>query len=411
MSHDVAIVGGGLVGASLACALAPLGYRVAVIEAVAPRAVAQPSYDDRALALGEASCRILAGLGLWEALAGAATPIRRVIVSELGRPGRVELHPEEVGLERFGCVVEARAFGAAVSARLDELDAVEVIRPARVTRVGSPGAVRDLEVAQDEGGTRVVQAALVAGADGVDSTLRELLGLPARVKDYGQSAVICNVTPAQAHGGRAYERLTPTGPCALLPHQGDRMGLVWCAPTAEAEALMALDDDAFLARATARSGGELGALGRAGRRSAYPLRQVLAQRLDQPRALLVGNAAHAIHPAGAQGFNLGLRDVAALAEILHAHGARTGERDPGAEAVLRDYREWRAADLRATAAWADALVSVFALASPVAGLARSLGLLAHAVSPALRRRLASRAMGFGGRVPRLALGESLEAGA
>lgn len=405
---DVAIVGGGLVGTSLACALAPLGYRVAVIEARPPREGIGAESDERSLALAAASCRILDGLGVWPALADGALPIREVIVSELGRPGRVRLDPAELGQDAFGHVVSAPRLGAALLERLDTLSGVEWLRPATVTKV-DPGdqAVR-LGIAGEDGEISM-DASLLVAADGARSAIRDSLGIAARHKDYGQTAVVCHVTPEHPHGGRAFERLTPDGPFAMLPLPNGRCGLVWCVPNGDAEALLALSEAEFLVRAAERSGGELGGFRDPGRRQAWPLQRVLPERDTAARAVIVGNAAHTLHPAGAQGFNLGLRDVAVLAEVLAGDG-RGRPRDPGAAALLDGYADWRRPDRVATAAFTDGLVSLFASPLGVARGLRSAALLAHALAPPLRRRLASAAMGFRGRVPRLALGEPLTPG-
>jgi len=402
---DIAIVGGGLVGATLACALAPLGYRVAVVEAVAPRASHQPSYDDRTLALGRASTRILDGLGLWEALRGQATAIREVIVTELGRPGRVSLKPSELGLKHFGHVVEARVYGQAVLGHLHGLDDVVMHCPAQVTAVRADASAVRLHVAGADG-EEELQAALLVAADGAASTVRRLLGVAVREKDYGQTAVICNVTPERPHGGRAFERMTSTGPMAVLPHRDLRCGLVWCVASEDAQALLDMPEEEFLRQATRRYGGELGAFVRMGRRSAYPLKLTLAADDTLPRVVILGNAAHAIHPAGAQGFNLGLRDVAVLAEVL-AEAEPGGGGDPGTDGVLQRYSEWRRPDREATVAFSDGMVSLFSSPLALSGAVRTLGLLAHGLFPPLRRRLATQAMGYRGRVPRLARGERL----
>jgi 2-octaprenyl-6-methoxyphenol hydroxylase len=420
-TYDTLIVGGGLVGASLALALAQIGLRVCVVEASAAREASPPSFDDRTLALGAASCGILRGLGLWEALEDSATPIRQVIVSELDRPGRVNLDAAESGRDSFGHVVEARAFGAVVLQRLAAEDAVTMRWETRVTGVQPPTedppdpreqqyrpADRQPVLVEVDGanGPEVLRAPLLVAADGTDSLVRNALGIDARQKDYGQTAVICNVVPEERHRDRAFERMTPTGPFALLPHVGERCGLVWCAPSDEAATLLALSDEEFLARATERSGAVLGRLQRAGRRSAYPLRLLLPEADVVGRVVVLGNAAHAIHPAGAQGFNLGLRDVAVLAEVLAADGHPPA--DPGAPELLAEYARWRRPDREATVAWTDGLVSLFGSERLLVRALRSVGLLAHALAPPLRRRMASEAMGFRGRVPRLAGGEPLQ---
>lgn len=401
---DVAIAGGGLVGATLAAALAPMGLDIVVIEAVTPRAAQQPSYDDRTLALNHASCRILDGIGLWPALAARATPITEVVVSELDRPGRVRLKPSVAGVNEFGHVVEARAFGAAVLEHLAGLDNVEWCSPARAVDTADAGAERHLSL-DGEAGVPLAARLLVA-ADGGRSRLREALGVGIRHKDYGQVAMIANVMPEVPHAGRAFERMTPTGPLALLPHVEGRCGLVWCLDADEAEQWLTAPEADFLAAATERSGGVLGQLRQLGRRSSYPLQQILAERDRAPRAVIMGNAAHAIHPAGAQGFNLGLRDIAVLVEVL-ATARRGGETDPGASAALEAYSHWRREDQVDTAAWSDGMVGLFARRGPVLDRLRTLGLLAHAVAPPLQRRVAIHAMGYRGRIPRLALGEPL----
>jgi 2-octaprenyl-6-methoxyphenol hydroxylase len=404
--YDVAIVGGGLVGASLACALAPLGLRIALLEAVPPRAASQPSYDDRTLALSASSCRILEALDLWPLLAGKATPIREIRVTELGQPWRVILRPVELGLDDFGNVVEARVFGAAMQQRLPQLTGVDFLCPARLTGVEPADPSVRLRFERD-GEAGELESWLVVGADGAASAVREALGIGAQRHDYGQTAVVCNLTPERHHEGRAFECFTPTGPFALLPHLDGRCGLVWSVASADADALLDLPDETFLGRAQARFGDALGSWTRLGRRSAYPLRLTRALTDTAPRALLLGNAAHAIHPIGAQGFNLGLRDVATLAEVVATCRAGANGADIGRPEVLSRYCAWRASDQSETIAYTDGLARLFANPTVLAAAARRGGLLAHALLPPLRRRLAAQAMGFRGRIPRLALGERL----
>lgn len=404
---DILIIGGGLVGASLACALAPLGYQVSLLEAAAPRTAAPPSYDDRTLALGRAACLILEGLGLWPALAGNATPIRQVNVTELERPGRVVMDAKELGLDCFGNVVEARVFGQAVMQHVESLERVGMLCPFRAEALDvQDEAVHVRASGQDAECT--ISARLVVGADGAQSDVRKLLGIGADTHDYGQVAIIANVMPGVAHDGRAFERMTPTGPFALLPHVEGRCGLVWCVPEAESAALLDMPEDEFLAAATRRSGGVLGDLQRLGQRSSYPLSRVVPETDIAQRVVLLGNAAHAIHPVGAQGFNLGLRDIAVLGEVLADALLETGElADPGTSALLERYSAWRQPDRAATVGWSHDMVNLFASNVPLTRQARSLGLALAGLSPSLRRRMAVRAMGYRGKTPRLALGEPL----
>ena len=404
MNCDIAIVGGGLAGASLAVALAPLGYDIKVIEAVAYRATQQPSYDDRTLALSHSSCRILSGIGLWDKLQADVTAIREIHITELGRPGQVVLDPAEMGLTEFGNVVEARRFGAAVTSVLEKTGNIELISPASVKNIEIGGSRTKLQLESDKD-TLELEARLVVAADGANSFIRNHLNIPTKNRDYGQTAVICNITPEIAHEGRAFECLTDTGPFAVLPHTGERCGLVWSVATQSAVELLELDDETFLARAEKRFGTHLGAFLKVGKRTAYPLKLVQASEDIRERLVILGNAAHAIHPIGAQGFNLALRDAAVLAEIL----ADDDQGDPGETGLLHTYSAWRRQDQRGTIAASDGMTRLFANPSPFAAGLRTAGLIAHAISPSLRRRSAIKAMGYRGRVPRLALGEPLRA--
>jgi len=408
LTCDIAIVGGGLAGASLAIALAPLGYNIKVIEAVAFKAADQPSYDDRTLALSHSSCRILSGMGLWESLADDATAMRKIYVTELDRPGRVVLDAAELGLDEFGHVVEARRFGAAVTGQIAQTENIEVICPANVEgiEIGTANTVLSLN---SDSGTSKLTARLVVAADGANSFIREHLKISTETRDYNQTAIICNITPSLPHQGQAFECLTPTGPFALLPHTGMRCGLVWSVASEDAAALMELDDASFLARAEQRFGTHLGTFLKIGKRSAYPLKLKRAKQDIRDRLVILGNAAHAIHPVGAQGFNLALRDVAVLAEILADDGqAGDNQHDPGDSRLLQQYSRWRQADQSSTIAWSDGITRLFAHPSVLAAGLRTAGFMAHALLPGLRRQMANKAMGYRGRVPRLALGEPLK---
>jgi 2-octaprenyl-6-methoxyphenol hydroxylase len=404
--YDVAIIGGGLVGASLACALAPLGLRICLVEAVPFRASSQPSFDDRTLALSASSCQILKALGIWPLLGDNPTPIREIHVRELDRPGLVVLKPGELGLDRFGHVVEARAFGAAVTGILPGLDNLDILCPASIVSL-EPGADTACIVLENQGEQQQLEARLVVGADGAHSFIRESLGIETRRYDYQQTAIICNITPEQEHRGRAFECFSPSGPFAVMPHVRDRCGLIWCVHSDEAAAMLDLPDREFLHRARERFGDALGDFVKTGSRASYPLRLIQAREDIRPGVVILGNAAHAIHPVGAQGFNLGLRDAAVLAEVLHDEITSGDKQNIGSIGVLRRYSEWRAPDQKGTIAQSDGLARMFANPSALAAAVRTAGLFAHALLPPLRRQLAVKAMGFRGNIPRLALGESL----
>lgn len=404
--YDVAIVGGGLVGASLACALAPLGLKVAMIEAVPFRAASQPSYDDRTLALSDSSCRILEGLGIWPSLRADATPIREIHVSELDRPAMVVLDPRELGLDRFGHVVEARTFGSAVMGMISGFAQVEVLSPATVTAIGiDDDAARVGYRCGEEDAS--LEASLLIGADGAHSFVREALGIEAERHDYGQTAVICNITPEMDHRGRAWELFTPTGPFALMPHVDGRCGLIRCVSSSEAADVLEMRETDFLKEAQDRFGDRLGRFLKMGRRSSYPLRLVRALEDVKPRAAILGNAAHAIHPIGAQGFNLGLRDVAVLAELIAQELRDDDGADIGSMDLLNRYSNWRAIDQQGTVSQSDGLARIFSNPHSMVATARTAALLAHAFIPSLRRQMSLKAMGYRGRTPRLAMGEPL----
>lgn len=401
---DVIIAGGGMVGGSLAVALASLPLRTLVVEATPPSDATQPSYDDRATAISESSRRILEAIGCWSALAGAAAPIREVHVSERGAFGATRLRAAEQGLASFGHVVENRALGAALWERIGAERRLTAWSPARVV-----DAVQDEErvrvrIERDAAGPIEVSARLLVAADGARSPLRTMAGIAHEARDYGQAAVIANVTPAIDHGGTAFERFTPSGPLAVLPLTRGRVTIVWTLPPGDAQAVLALDDAGFLAALQAAFGFRLGGLRKAGQRACYPLSLVQAKAWHAGRIVLVGNAAHGIHPVAGQGFNLGLRDAAALAELLARQGA-TG--DPGAGPILEEYAEWREADRARTVRDTDGLVQVFTSEFAPLRAGRRLGLIGLDLFPPARAAVARRGMGLAGRMPRLALGRPL----
>lgn len=398
--YDVAIVGGGMTGAALACALAGGPLRVALIEAVPARNDAQPSYDDRGLSLALSSQRILGGLELWPALAREATPIEHIHVSDRGRFGFVRLHAADLGVPALGYVVPARILGRALLAGVAGADNVEFLCPAEVARA-RPGPARvELEFAAG-GPVRGLSCRLLVIADGTRSALREALGMEVEVRDYGQTAIVATVTPERPHANWAYERFTDTGPLALLPLTQGRCAMVYTVPAAAAPECQALSDSAFLERVQARFGLRLGRLRQPGARKAYPLQRLAARVPLGQRLVLLGNAAHTVHPNAAQGFNLGLRDAAALAEQLAAAS------DPGAPEPLQAWHGARRRDQDRVLRFTDSLARLFASNRPERVILRDAGMLLTDLLPGLKRGLMRRAMGFQGRQPQLVLGAPL----
>lgn len=396
--YDVLIAGGGMVGASAAIALAGLGLDIAVIEAVPVRAAEQPSYDDRATAFSLGSRRILEQMDLWPALAGQATPIRHIHVSERGRFGISRLHAADEGVDALGYIIPNRVFGTAIGERLGQLANVSLLCPARVERVeATPAAVEATLTVNDR--AAATRAKLIVIADGARSPLRAQFGIGATEHDYGQSAIIANVTPSEHHGYWAYERFTPQGPVAMLPMSEGRVGAVWTVAAEAAETAVNLDDATFLHSLQELFGYRLGRFLRAGRRQAYPLKLVHATAQVAPRAALVGNAAHSLHPVAGQGFNLSLRDVATLAEVVGAALAR-GE-DAGSQTALEAYAARRRRDQRLTVGITDGLARLFRPRFAPLALARNVGLIGFDALPWPKRLFARQTMGLTGGVPRV----------
>ncbi len=400
---DVAIAGGGMVGLSLAAALAELPLDVCVFEPVPPAADRQPSFDARTTALSAGSRRVLEGIGVWNAVAADATPIRRIHVSERGAFGTARLTAQEQGVAALGYTVENRRLGRALRERAAAIPRLRLCQ-AGVRTVESGADALRLATDRDE----TIAARLVVAADGAQSAVRAALGIDATVSDYGQQAVIAHVDTGRFHDYTAYERFTPGGPIAVLPIAEGRSAVVWTlAPDAAARAL-ALDDAAFLAELQDAFGLRLGRFTRVGRRQGYPLALTRADRLTAPRAVILGNAAQGLHPVAGQGFNLGLRDVAALAELIADEIAERGSAaDPGAPQLLARYADWRQPDRDAVIRFTDTLVRGFGVPLGAARRLRTTGLLLFDVMRPVKLEFARRTMGLAGRQPRLVRGLGL----
>ena len=397
--HDVVIVGGGLVGASLAIALARQGVEVGLVEA-APAGQMPAVFDQRNLSFAAATVNALTALGVMQQLRTPTAPIRRIHISRQGDFGRVRLEAQDYGRSTFGQVVVARDFGEALEARLDGLSGLTRYRPARFVGFAPDEAGhRALRIADAEG-ERTLHARLVVAADGTRSAVREALGIGVDEHDYGQTLFVARVRATQAPDGTAYERLGDDGPTALLPRGDRHWGVVHGVAREQAETVAALNDVAWLARLQRAVGWRIGRLVASGERSAYPIARVVAQRLVADRAVVLGNAAQTIHPIGAQGFNLGLRDALTLAEEI-ARGD-----DPGAASRLAAYAARRREDRERTLAFSDGLARLTANPSPLLKPVRSAGLVAMEAQPSLQAFLVGGAMGFRGDVPALCRGEA-----
>ncbi|MFC5570019.1 2-octaprenyl-6-methoxyphenyl hydroxylase [Lysobacter yangpyeongensis] len=403
--HDVLIIGGGLVGASLAIALDRLGLEVGLVEATAPGAL-PAVFDERNLSFAEATVNALTALGVMQKLRAPTGAIERIHVSRAGDFGRSVLEAAKYGRSEFGRIVVARDFGEALEARLAELARLRRYRPMRFLGLADGGSdTRAVRVA-DVDGERVLHTRLLVAADGTRSGVREALGIGVDEHDYAQTLFVTRLRSERAPDGTAYERFGADGPTALLP-RGDRsFGLVHGVARAEADAVAALDEAAFLARVQTAFGWRVGRFLGCGPRSAYALTRVLAQALTAPRAVLVGNAAQTIHPIGAQGFNLGLRDALTLAELIENARRETNGAgfDCGDTAVLAQYAARRREDRGRTVAFSDGLARFTANELPLLRPLRSLGLFAADRLPSAQAYLVGAAMGYRGDVPALCRG-------
>ena len=376
------IAGGGPVGAALALGLRASGLSVTLIEARVPGTVVD---DTRTIALAYGSRLILERLGVWPELASETTPIHRISISQQRSFGRTELSAEEANVPALGYVTGYAALQRALLGAL-ERTAVRVLAGCTVQAVS--GDANGAVVSVDASGTREELATrLIAVADGG----AQLNIAHVRIRDYRQSALVCDVVSEQLHQNRAFERFTPDGPIALLP-SARGWSLVWTVQPERAQQLATLDEAEFCRRLHAGFGSAAGVFAAASRRQVFPLALKVATRPVAPRTLLIGNAAQTLHPVAGQGFNLGLRDAWELARVILARG----ERDPGGSELLNEYLSQRRLDRIATILFTDTLIRLFCKDIPLLNGARGLGLAAFGAIPAAKNFLARRMM-FGAR--------------
>jgi len=402
---DVVISGGGMVGLTLGLALAQGGFKTVVADLVPANTILDPRFDGRVSALAYASVRMLTALGVWEGLAPDAQPIREILVTDgvAGRPASpFSLHFDaaEVGAQALGHIAENRHIRAALYGAVAAQKNLELIAPTSVTSIAVEGGGAIVRL-QD--GTEIA-APLVVAADGRESRLRSEIGIGVVGWSYPQTGIVATVEHEKPHNGVAYEHFLPSGPFAILPMTGNRSSLVWTEDKAKAPALLALDEAGFHEELSRRFGNHLGKISSAGNRWSYPLSFHLAREFVRPRFALAGDCAHGIHPIAGQGLNLGLKDAAALAEVLLDAG-RLG-RDIGALDTLKRYERWRRFDSFALAASTDALNRLFSNDIMPLRHLRDLGLgIVDAIGPA-RRFFMRHAGGDVGKLPRLMKGEA-----
>ena len=403
--YDIVIAGGGMVGTSLALALAHVfegGLDILVLEKIPLPAVGassyQPSFDARSTALAAGSREIYAGLGIWDKLAAQVCPIESIHVSTRGRPGSTLMRAADESMPALGYVVENQWLGRVLLERVQRYPRLDWLAPASVREVGmlDEGGCRvELEY---RGGSCEARCELLVIADGAYSPLAGSLGIAYRQNDYRHQAIIANVSSAKPHNGRAFERFTDQGPMALLPLKASggrsHSALVWTMPDALAASISGLDDEAFLEQLQQRFGYRLGAFTRLGERHSYPLQLVEALEQVRTGVVVMGNAAHFLHPVAGQGFNLALRDVAHLVEVLQR--ARAAGSRLGGLSVLQSYQQAQAWDQRATTLFSDRVSDVFTWSQPLVGVARDVGLSALDVVLPAKSWFLRQAAGLGG---------------
>jgi 2-octaprenyl-6-methoxyphenol hydroxylase len=411
--YDIVIIGGGMVGASFAAALLPmmetLNLQVAVVESMPmpsnDLSQYQPSYDARATALSYGTRRLYEQMGVWDAISAHVSSIQRIHVSDKGHFGATRLHAEEERVPALGYVVENQWMGRTLLNYIKThkyADRLTYCCPAQALSVTPNEEGMRLDILMDNK-TIQVSSDLVVMADGGRSELRERLGISYQQVVYEQHAVVANISPEHPHQNIAYERFTDTGPLALLPLQDQddktRCGLVWTVPDEELENVMALDDDAFLARVQERFGYRCGRFMHVGKRFSYPLKLVLADEQVRPGLAVLGNAAHALHPIAGQGYNLALRGVVDLAQ--HIIEARRAGISVGDISMLQAYHQARIADQKRTIGLSDKTMKLFSNRNPVLALGRDLGLQLMDICPPAKTLFARAAMGLDVPAPRL----------
>jgi 2-octaprenyl-6-methoxyphenol hydroxylase len=392
---DIAVVGGGMNGLTSALALAREGFSVAMVEREVPALLSGYGFDGRVSSIAWGSKLVLDNLGAWEAMIPHAEPILEIRVSDRDAPLFLHYDHRDIGDHPLGYILENRHIRRALDAAVAAEPRITVIAPASVTALAQDATGADLTLA--DGST--LRCSLVVACDGFRSGLRDMAGIGHRTIAYGQTGIVCTVEHERPHRGIAHERFLPAGPFAILPLPGNRSSLVWTEKDAVARRVLELEADAFMEEIALRFGDFLGGLAVTGPVWSYPLTLVLAHRATAPRLVLVGDAAHRIHPIAGQGYNLGIRDVAVLAEVLGE--SRALGLDPGDAVALEDYARRRRVDTFSLVAVTDGLNRLFSNRIGPVALARDLGLGAVERIPPLKRLFMRHAMGTVGRLPKL----------
>lgn len=399
MTQKLTIIGGGLVGASLACALRPLDLDVTVLEETPLESGAQPSFDERTIALTYGSRKVLEAIGIWDLIAPQAGDIKRIHVSNRGHAGFTRLDRNDIGTEALGYVVPTRAIGKALIDELHRSPKIDFRCPSRAERIHISPALNNVTTETTDG---TVSSSLVVLADGGRSPATTMIGVNKKIKKYSEHALVGIVGVDRDHHGTAFERFTEHGPLALLPLVNQGFALAWTLPEHDAKEMTALPTEEFLSLLQDAFGDRAGFFTTCNQLTTYPLSQVKIESPVSVRCVAVGNAAHIVHPVAGQGFNLGLRDIACLSEDIA--NATLENADIGETSFLQRYASNRRDQTRRVLRFTDGLLQLFANEIPGLRVARTLGLSLIEIMPPAKRFLLRRTVGIAGPLPRLARG-------
>lgn len=395
--YDVLIVGGGLAGNCLALALKDAGLRLAIIEANTREQLQSSPAGDRALALSAGTVKMLQAINVWNDIKQLATAIKDIHISDRGHFGKARLSAKKQGVEALGYVISARDIEGSVAKAVETAE-IEQISPARLVGLMSGLESVNVSLKQQEKSLNFT-AKLVVGADGGQSSVRQLLEIPQHVTEYGQTALVTTVKTSLPHNNVAFERFTESGPLAVLPVNDDECSVVWTRSHEDAEDLMSISEEDFIVQLQECFGYSLGQLSLNAPRRAFPLSLIRAENMMLGRAVIIGNAVHQLHPVAGQGFNLGMRDVVQLAEMIIEQQQKNA--DIGDPAFLKGYSETRQKDHDQTIGFTDNLVKIFSTGWLPLAAARSISLAVMDHIPVAKSVLAKHAMGLSGRLPRI----------
>lgn len=407
---DIIIVGGGMVGATLAIALAKTEqFSIAVVEAfplthskkeTTQQVIYTPSYDARSTALSEGTCRILDSLNLLSSIKERAESIKKIHVSDQGKFGVTRIDCEDEDVDSFGLVVENPWFGRVLIDALHDYDGISLFSPAKVVAVNMQDEISGAQV-QVEAGNEILNLStdLLVAADGAESACCRFLSIGKEIYDYQQSAIIANLTPVKSHQNIAYERFTKSGPMALLPLVDNRLALVLTVPSEDVNDYLDLDDKEFIDVVNERIGGRTEGFRKVGERACYPLKLMRAKEQVRPACVVLGNAAHSLHPVAGQGFNLSIRDVALLTKMLN--DAKKHQQNIGKLSLLQSYLSARELDQETTIQFSDKLMRLFSNDSTVLAAGRNLGMLALDLWPGGKKILTRHSMGLAAGIPKV----------